>query len=248
MQKPDRKGGRNRHVEYHALANAQASAGLHCLELSRQFNTIKNVHPRTKRQKEVLDYITRFMDRNGYEPSYQQIARQLGVSSRAGIQRHVAALESQGLIERRRENGTFGIEISSRKIESGSFCTIEFLETDSDMRVATRSSMPLPRQFIGSLEPNEVFAVRAPDDSMIEKQVCEDDLIFFEKRSYARRGQIVAAMADDSVLKLGLYFHHGLETEIRPANPQFEPTFFPADQITVQGVMRGLVRPLPSDE
>src|SRR2546430_6923018 len=33
--------------------------------------------PRTQRQKEVLDYITRFLAKHGHEPSYAQIARHL---------------------------------------------------------------------------------------------------------------------------------------------------------------------------
>src|SRR6266581_4011965 len=33
--------------------------------------------PRTQRQKEVLDYITRFLAKHGHEPSYAQIANRI---------------------------------------------------------------------------------------------------------------------------------------------------------------------------
>ena len=56
--------------------------------------------PRTQRQKEILDYITRFLERHGYVPSYTQIARQFGVKSRATIAKHIAALERRGLLTR----------------------------------------------------------------------------------------------------------------------------------------------------
>jgi SOS-response transcriptional repressor LexA len=52
----------------------------------------------TQRQKEILDYITRFLERHGYVPSYTQIARQFGVKSRATIAKHIAALERRGLL------------------------------------------------------------------------------------------------------------------------------------------------------
>ena len=58
---------------------------------------------RTRRQKEVLDFITRYIDSHGYEPSYQIIARHIGVSSKAGIAKHIRALEAQGCIARRSE-------------------------------------------------------------------------------------------------------------------------------------------------
>ena len=57
---------------------------------------------RTRRQREVLDFIIRYIDGHGYEPSYQLIARELGVSSKAGIAKHIKALEEQGLLRRRR--------------------------------------------------------------------------------------------------------------------------------------------------
>jgi repressor LexA len=56
------------------------------------------MQPRTRRQKEVLDFIKRYIEKHGYEPSYQQIARHLGVSSKAGIARHIESLENQGFL------------------------------------------------------------------------------------------------------------------------------------------------------
>jgi len=51
--------------------------------------------PRTQRQKEVLDYITRFLAKNDTKPSYAQIARYFGVSSKATIAKHFTALEKR---------------------------------------------------------------------------------------------------------------------------------------------------------
>ena len=75
------------------------------------------MQPRTQRQKEILEYITRFIERHGYEPSYTQIARHFGVSSKATIAKHIEALEKRGLISRQRENGAFALSVN---IEDGS--------------------------------------------------------------------------------------------------------------------------------
>ena len=158
------------------------------------------MHPRTKRQKEVLDYITSFIDRNGHEPSYQQIARHLGVSSRAGIQRHIAALEEQGLLARRRDNGGFGIDLPLKKIVSDLVCGIELIEVnkdDSEPTVATRSVITLSRDLIGWLSPDEVFAFRCVDDSLTDRHICEDDIVILEKRSYARGARCPYKTADE---------------------------------------------------
>jgi len=203
------------------------------------------VLPRTKRQKEVLDYVTRFIERNGHKPSYQQIAMHLGVSSRAGIQRHIEALESQGLITRRRVNGSFGIELGVEKIVTDRICSVDVIEAGEDGRLdpkAKRQALTIPRVMIGELEPDLVFAFRVPDDSMVDEQICEGDLVLFEARSYARRGQVVIAETEAGQILLGRYHQRGSETEITPAHRGATAFVLPADEVTVRGVFLGLMR------
>jgi repressor LexA len=207
------------------------------------------MHPRTKRQKDVLDFITGYVSRNGHEPSYQQIARQLGVSSKAGIAKHIQALESQGLISRRRENGSFGLQLPHANVEASAACRIEFFERAAgrgEESAWRRSHFVIAAFVIGSLEPDDVFAFKVPDDSMIEKDLYEEDIVLFERRAYARRGEIVIAKTDDENLIFGQFFHNGTESEIRPSNAEYETQSFDADRIAIQGVMRGLVRPIPA--
>lgn len=44
----------------------------------------------TQRQKEVLDYIVRFLASHGHEPSYAQIAGHFGVRSKATIAKPIS--------------------------------------------------------------------------------------------------------------------------------------------------------------
>jgi repressor LexA len=209
------------------------------------------MQPRTKRQKEVLDFITRFLANNGHKPSYQQIARHLGVSSKAGVARHIQALEHQGLISRRRENGSFGLELPSGRVAADTVCKIEFLDLAYVDGVATdwfRSHFAVPKLLIGGLMPEDVFAFRCKDDSMIDKHILESDIVLLERRSYARRGDVVVALAEEKQMLFGQFYQSGTETEIRPANTYFEPVVIAADKVIVQGVMRGLLRPLPMHE
>ncbi|MBA2528214.1 MAG: HTH domain-containing protein, partial [Pyrinomonadaceae bacterium] len=81
--------------------------------------------PRTQRQKEILDYLTRFLERHGHEPSYAQIARHFGVKSRATIAKHVAALEKRGLLTRKNEDGAFALTVKID--ESDALCEVRLL-------------------------------------------------------------------------------------------------------------------------
>ena len=89
--------------------------------------------PRTKRQREIFDYIKNFIENRGYEPSYQQIAKHFHIASKSAIAKHIVALEQQGLIFRTRENGSFSLQLASqRRSQNGNsneaVCEIEWLD------------------------------------------------------------------------------------------------------------------------
>lgn len=52
--------------------------------------------PQTKRQAEVLEYFRSFQERRGYVPSYSQVCRHFGFTSKATVAAHVSALRRQG--------------------------------------------------------------------------------------------------------------------------------------------------------
>jgi repressor LexA len=81
--------------------------------------------PRTKRQKEILDFITRFTERHGYAPSYSQIGLHFGVKSRATIAKHIAALERRGLLTREHEDGSFALTVKVEDMSSDSLCEVK---------------------------------------------------------------------------------------------------------------------------
>jgi len=204
------------------------------------------VQTRTKRQREVLDYITRFIDRNGYGPSYQLIARHLGVSSKAGVQRHIEALETMGLVSRKRENGSFSIELPMRHVAAESVCVVEHFEISDNSGTTFRHTvLSLPKVMVGSLSPEDVMTLKVPDDSLEEKGLSEGDILLLEKRSYGRRGDIGAFMLNGLEIVVGQYYPQGPETEIRRFGER-ETLLLPADEVAIMGIMRGFLRPIPS--
>ena len=56
------------------------------------------MQPRTKRQKEILEYISTFIETRGYKPSYQQIAKHFRLASKAAVAKHITALENRDLV------------------------------------------------------------------------------------------------------------------------------------------------------
>src|SRR5205807_7571036 len=53
----------------------------------------------TRRQKEVIDFLSSFTQKNGYSPSYEEIASGLGLSPLATVHKHITNLQNKGLLQ-----------------------------------------------------------------------------------------------------------------------------------------------------
>jgi len=65
----------------------------------------------TKRQKEVLDFLVTFLNKHGYSPSFEEIARSLKLTSLATVHKHISTLERKGFV-RRGYNQSRSIEVT----------------------------------------------------------------------------------------------------------------------------------------
>ncbi|MGI9065079.1 MAG: transcriptional repressor LexA [Pyrinomonadaceae bacterium] len=202
--------------------------------------------PRTERQKDILDYITRFSERNRYEPSYAQIARHFGVKSRATIAKHIAALERRGLITRTHEDGSFALSV--KVDDPDALCQVKLLGriaagTPLDV-VESDETLSVPRFLLGRVKPERVYALRVKGDSMIDEHICDGDIALIENRTEARDGEIVVALLiEENQATLKKLYRRGTNVELHPANSQLQPLTLPASQVSVQGIFRGLLRP-----
>jgi len=203
------------------------------------------MQPRTRRQREILDFITEFIDERGHIPSYQQIARKFKIASKSAIAKHIAAMEKQGILKRRREDGSFGLELSQENSAVESVCEITWLETASaeDFRESwEQEPIFVPKFLLGYYEPEKIRAFRVPNNSMLDEQICEGDIALIEKRSFARDGAIVVAELENRVV-LKRFYRAGANVELRPANQNYQTIILSADKVSIHGVMHGLLRP-----
>ncbi|HSV33022.1 MAG TPA: transcriptional repressor LexA [Pyrinomonadaceae bacterium] len=202
--------------------------------------------PRTQRQKEVLDYITRFLAKHGHEPSYAQIARNFGVKSKATIAKHISALEKRGLIRREHEEGRFTLAVRVEEAAADAVCEVALLGQIAagvpNDAVEDIEMIAVPRFMLGRVRPERVYALRVKGDSMIDEHICDGDIALIENRTEARDGEIVVALVDEARATLKRLFRFGSEVELRPANSELEPIRLHASRVQIQGIFRGLLR------
>lgn len=192
----------------------------------------------TKRQRDVLDIITRYFESNGYRPSYQQIAKHLGLKSRAGIARIVRDLEAKGLLERRRENGHFSIEMK----DGGAGVTLAWLNVAGPDEALDRRPITLPSFMLGTYDQSEIRVFRATDSSLAP-EIEIDDIVLVELRDYSRDGQPVVALLSETEAVLRMHYRVNAEIELRATNNSMETITRPANRVRILGICRGLIRP-----
>ncbi|HEX3100382.1 MAG TPA: S24 family peptidase [Pyrinomonadaceae bacterium] len=199
----------------------------------------------TRRQREILDFITHYIESHGARPSYQLIARHMGVRSKAGIARIVKDLETQGFLERRHVDGHFTIALTHDEITPASGEVVHWLEIPDEATDGATGRKPfaLPEFMLGGHDTQEIRAFRVTDDALAEDGITTSDIALVELRSFARDGDIVAAVLKKERAVLRKYYRAGAQIELCSSDEGGEIIRLAADRVEIKGIFRGLLRP-----
>jgi len=199
--------------------------------------------PLTKRQKEILDFITGFIEEQGYAPSFEEIATAFGYSSLATVHEHLSNLERKGYI-RKSYNESRSIETVP---DDGTPTAMELpllgavaagLPIEA---VPDRESLAVPTDMVRPGKDN--FVLRVEGNSMIDEQIRDGDYIVVSSQSTASDGEVVVALVGgESATVKKLYREPGNRVRLQPANPAMDPIIVDARDVAVQGVVVGLIR------
>jgi repressor LexA len=195
----------------------------------------------TRRQREVLDVIRDFIDRQGYSPSLEEIGAELGLSSVATVHKHVTLLVEKGYV-RRTWNQNRSIELNQR--ESSGTLHLPLCGTIAAGRplevVPTDETICVPADMVR--DRNRSYVLRVQGDSMIDEQIRDGDFVIIEEREASGRGETVVALIDGNEATLKRFFRDGSRVRLEPANASMQPMVFPAEAVRIQGVAVGVIR------
>jgi repressor LexA len=151
----------------------------------------------TRRQKEVLDFISGFVQRNGYSPSFEEIARGLDLRSLATVHKHITNLQSKGLLARA-HNRSRSIDVLPPRSKGRPIDRLPLMG-----RIAAGypvETVETPESIsLGDIVGNrEVFALQVRGESMRDEHIVDGDFVLVEKTNTARSGEIVVALVRGS--------------------------------------------------
>jgi repressor LexA len=100
-------------------------------------------------------------------------------------------------------------------------------------------SLPVDLEALNIKTSSRTFALKVRGDSMIGAQISDGDLVVIETRE-AKPGDIVAALIDGETTLKRLVLEDG-KLFLRAENPRYAD-LIPVHDLTIQGVMRAVVR------
>jgi repressor LexA len=199
--------------------------------------------PLTKRQKEILDYVSSFIEERGYAPSFEEIAESFGYSSLATVHEHLSNLERKGYI-RKAYNESRSVELTQPDKGAPSLelpllgAVAAGLPIEA---IADRETLAVPPDMVRRGKDN--YVLRVEGNSMIEEQIRDGDYIVVQAQETAEDGQMVVALvANEAATVKKLYREAGGRVRLQPANPTMDPIFVDAHELKVQGVVVGVIR------
>jgi len=203
----------------------------------------------TRRQKELMDFLSGFIERQGYSPSYEEIASGLGLASLATVHKHIQALEAKQYV-RRSYNHSRSLEIADRYFSEekarhprGMDATIPLLGRIAAGLPVEAIANPETLHFSDFVGNDSTFALAVRGESMIEDHICNGDFVLVEKTDSIKNGDIVVALLEGSEATLKRYY---LEADgrvrLQPANSSMTPIFVNPDNLRVQGRVLAVMR------
>ncbi|MES9829842.1 MAG: transcriptional repressor LexA [Candidatus Thiodiazotropha sp.] len=192
----------------------------------------------TRRQQEVYQALRDCIEQNEHAPTYDEVCRLLGLKSRGSLHKHIQALVEAGLVEPM-EGLKRGIRLVEQGVEQG----IPYLGRIAAGRpieaIANAEQMQVPDELLGK---GPCYVLQVSGDSMIDEGIHHGDYVVIERQEHARNGDIVVALIHNEEATLKRIEQRPGEIVLYPANTSMRAMVYRPEEVSIQGVLRGLLR------
>lgn len=195
----------------------------------------------TRRQKEVLDFISTFTQRNGYSPSYEEIARGLDLRSLATVHKHITNLHNKGLLQRA-HNRSRSIDVLPPRPKTRSGERLPLAGRIAAGLPVETTETPETISLSDIIGNRDAFALQVRGESMRDEHIVDGDYVLVERTNAAREGEIVVALVRGSETTLKRYYREGSTIRLQPSNAEMDPIYVPARDVAIQGRVLGVLR------
>ncbi len=183
----------------------------------------------------VYNFTKKFTEENGFSPSVRDICHSLNIKSTASCYSYLKKLQNLGLLNKSPYKNRAISITKSPKVTSipilGSVRAGQPIFAEENIE----GYLPLPKDFSGENE----FALKVQGDSMKNAGIYENDVIIVKKTSFAKNGDIVVALLEDSATVKRLFINNN-QIILHPENENYQDIL--CENVIILGVVKGLMR------
>ncbi len=217
----------------------------------------------TDRQREALDIIRAFIDKEGYPPTVRELADTMGISGPKGAKEYMDILERKGYIERVHQSPR-ALKIVDLKpkdagtgIEGATRPPRWIRDIPVIGRVAAGEPIAAVENIEGYFSPDnrkdDLFMLRVRGESMIDVHIAPGDMVLVRPQQHAESGDIVVALlnGEATVKRYKMGSGRGPEGSgamLFPENRGMKPIVVEGeDDFSIVGKVVGVVRDMEGD-
>ncbi len=208
----------------------------------------------SSRQQQIIDFIRRFWDEEGYPPTIRDIVRGCRISSTSVVDYNLKILEREGYIRRRREVSR-GIELVGHSPGLGGRVQIPIIG-----QVAAGKPIPVPAPDTWDVTASSdvlevtkdltrgragVYALKVKGTSMVDALVNDGDFVLMEYVNWVENGEMAAIwLKAEREATLKKFYAEKGRVRLQPANSQMRPMYVGPDSVEIQGRVIAVIRQL----
>ncbi len=188
---------------------------------------------------EVLQYINRYSEMNGFPPTVRDMCADLRIKSTATAYSYVNRLREMGFLNK-----------ADKKKRAVALNTGDTVKVPLIGTVTAGQPILAIENYDGyytlpsaEFQGDELFMLRVKGDSMIEAGIYEGDKIVVKRQDTAENGDIVVALFDDGIEEgatVKRFYRRNEKVILHPENATMSD--FVLDDVTILGKVIGLLR------
>lgn len=223
---------------------------------------MKDFKKLSKRQQNILKFMFRYMEDQGFPPTIREIGEACDINSTSVVNYNLNKLVTAGYLERSNKVSR-GLRLiapipgvtSKKRVRTDSVVTkIAIvgriaagepisLPDDSGHHVDDDDIIDVPINLLNGYDESEVFALKVKGDSMIDAMIQDGDIIILRQQNTANNGDMVAAwLTQDNETTLKHFFKDADQIRLQPAHPTYAPIFVHASNCEIKGKVLSVIR------
>lgn len=197
------------------------------------------------KERQVLEFVTQYVQRNGYAPTLIEIAQGLGLNAASTIHEHVQRLILKGFLKKT-PGSERGIEVVTDKVRSTAaesaleLPVLGFIAAGAPLEPHTDPNfyLSIPANMINPKKPGFILQVKG--SSLIDEGIFDGDFVVIQHQNEAKNGELVVAILPNGLATLKKIFYEKERVRLEPANTSMTPIY--TTSVKVQGKVVAVFR------